>query len=371
MPISPPDGHAFSWEEVEASGVRLIVQAPPGLPSVQAEVSRDPGLVSYGDFLSLYESSPGRYEGTALRYVFDPADEVGPYYWHAYYDQYNPGTFSYDRIAGLVHSFSIRPPYRSPRLSIATRSRPFLGQRYRIVLNYRPGSDPQADRLHVLVTEDFRCPTVPGDDPSGLGRTLVADALPPASGELETAVRHRQLGVLRVCAYVTSNGNVTKRASRRVEVVRPPVPKRQMLRWRMSPRGLGPMRIGMTVAEIERVTGRTMLHGYGDYSSCQQWSLAGAPGLSLMRAYGRLARIDAWRGRWRSSRGIRIGDPEAKVRRRYGNVRSQPHPYTPPGKYLIVGGPKRRMIFETNPAGKVTSFRGGRRREVGYIEGCV
>jgi hypothetical protein len=29
------------------------------------------------------------------------------------------------------------------------------------------------------------------------------------------------------------------------------------------------------------------------------------------------------------------------------------------------------MIFETNPSGRVTSFRGGRAREVGYIEGCA
>jgi hypothetical protein len=29
------------------------------------------------------------------------------------------------------------------------------------------------------------------------------------------------------------------------------------------------------------------------------------------------------------------------------------------------------MIFETGRAGKVTSFRGGRAREVGFIEGCA
>jgi hypothetical protein len=90
-----------------------------------------------------------------------------------------------------------------------------------------------------------------------------------------------------------------------------------------------------------------------------------------MLAYGRVARVEAYRGRWRSSRGVRIGDSERKVRRRYRGVRSRPHPYVPPGRYLIVGRGPRRMIFETNPKGKVTSFRGGRAREVGYIEGCV
>ena len=89
-----------------------------------------------------------------------------------------------------------------------------------------------------------------------------------------------------------------------------------------------------------------------------------------MFAGGRLARVEAFRGRWRSSRGVRIGDAARKVRRRYRGVRARPHPYVPRGRYLIVGG-RRRMIFETGRAGKVTSFRGGRAREVGYIEGCA
>ena len=104
----------------------------------------------------------------------------------------------------------------------------------------------------------------------------------------------------------------------------------------------------------------------------EQWQLRGAPrGLSLMVACGRLARVEAYRGRWRSSRGVTIGDTDDKVRRRYGRVRSEPHPYVPPGEYLIVGRGRRRMIFETDPGGRVTSFRGGRAREVGYIEGCL
>ena len=122
---------------------------------------------------------------------------------------------------------------------------------------------------------------------------------------------------------------------------------------------------------MERVTGRTMVHVSGEHPSCRLWRLRGAPkGLSLMVARGRLARVEAYRGRWRSARGIRIGDSARKVRRRHRGVRAGPHPYVPRGRYLIVGG-RRRMIFETGRAGKVTSFRGGRAREVGFIEGCA
>ena len=368
VPTSPPNWHTFAWEQVETSGIGLVLQAPPGLSLVEAEVSRDAGLGTYADYVLLHESAPGRYEGTALLDMYEPGDDAGTYYWRAYYNEYDPATFTYRSVSGPIQAFSVRPPYRAPRLRLATRARPYLGRQHWVVVTYRPGSDPQADRVHVLTTPYSGCPAAPA---ASTGRRLIADAEPPAGAEMDTPVRYGALGVFRVCAYVTSNGQVTERVARRVEVVRPPVSKRRMLRWRLSARGLGPIRIGMTIREIEEVTGRDMLHGYGDYSSCQQWSLAGIPSLSLMRAYGRLARIEAWRGRWRSSGGIRIGDSAAKVRRRHRVVRTEPHPYTPPGRYLITGGSRRRMIFETNPAGRVTSFRGGRGREVSYIEGCA
>jgi hypothetical protein len=146
-PLSPPDGQVFSWEEVEASGVRLVVQAQPGLFGVQARVSRDAGFVSYADSLTLYEQSPGRYEGTTLEFIFEPEEDAGVYYWQAHYDEFGP-----------VRSFSVKPPYRRPRLRLALRLRPFVGKSYPVFLLYRAGSEPQADRLHLLTSRDGRCP---------------------------------------------------------------------------------------------------------------------------------------------------------------------------------------------------------------------
>jgi len=149
-----------------------------------------------------------------------------------------------------------------------------------------------------------------------------------------------------------------------------PVSRQQILSWRMSKDGLGPLRVGLTVRQVERVTGRQMVPVYGR-RSCRQWTLAGAPeGLSLITANGRLARVDVYRGTWRTTRRVRRGTRESVFRSRYRGLRTQPHPYTS-GKYLIVGGRKRRLIFETGAAGRVTSFRGGRAREVNYIEGCA
>ena len=155
------------------------------------------------------------------------------------------------------------------------------------------------------------------------------------------------------------------------QAARAPVSGDEMLSWRLSKQGLGPLRVGVTVADIESLTGRQMVKSYGS-RPCTQWSLEGAPrGLSLMTANGRLARVDVYRGgRWRTTKRIGLGTRAGVVRRRYDHVRTQPHPYTN-GKYLIVGGRKRGLIFETSAKGRVTSFRGGRSREVRYIEGCA
>ena len=290
VPVTPAEGQSFSWGEVRDSGVPIAVQGTPGLFSVDVRVARDPALTGYADSTLLFEEAPGRYEGTVLNFLFDPESEAGLYFWQASYDGLDPVTFEPRHVVGPVRSFSITPPYRAPRLALSTRGRAYVRTRYAVVLSYRPGSDSSADRLHVVATAAPRCPERPDE---GIGRSLVSDAQPPSDGELEVPIRHRRLGVFRVCGYVTSNGQVTGRDARRVEVVRRPVPKRVMLRWRLSARGIGPIRIGMTNREIEAITGRSVLFGYGDYVSCQEWSLAGAPGLSLMRAYGRLVRVAA------------------------------------------------------------------------------
>jgi hypothetical protein len=358
--VSPAEGQVFSWEDASGTGVPLVVQAPAGQVEIWADVARDPGMSTFADFVPLFETSDGVYEGTALTSLWDPAGDPGTYYWRPYYY----GSTG-DELTGAGRSFVIKAPYKAPSLSVSLPSKLLSGRSYVVRLRYRAGSEPAADRLSLLATHSS-CPATPG-----AGSRLVDAVVPPAQGELPVRVSSRHLGRLRLCAYVTSGTTVTRRASDVATVVRRPVSRARMRRWRLGFNGLGPVRIGMSVAAVERVTGRSMVMAYGEYAACEEWSIRGAPkGLSLMVAYGHVARIEAWRGGWRSTRGISIGDSEAKVLRRYHGVRTQPHPYVPPGKYLIVGG-HRRMIFETNPAGRVTSFRGGRAREVGYIEGCL
>jgi hypothetical protein len=141
-------------------------------------------------------------------------------------------------------------------------------------------------------------------------------------------------------------------------------------RWRLTRHGFGRLTVGLNRAQMERRTGRTLKFSYNT-GSCAIWNLRGARGISIMTTRGRLARVDLHRGTWRTILGIRIGDTEAEVRDRYPRLRTRPHPYDPDGQYLIVPGPNRRVVFETDGNDEVTSFRGGRMPEIMYIEGCA
>ena len=141
-------------------------------------------------------------------------------------------------------------------------------------------------------------------------------------------------------------------------------------RWRITRHGFGQLKIGLNRAQMERRTGRKLKFSYNT-GACAIWELRGARGISIMTIRGRLARVGIYRGTWRTSLGIRIGVAEAEVRELYPRLRTRPHPYDPDGRYLIVPGPHRRVVFETDGDDKVTSFRGGRMPEIMYIEGCA
>src|SRR5215208_6290300 len=140
--------------------------------------------------------------------------------------------------------------------------------------------------------------------------------------------------------------------------------------WRLTRHGFGQLKVGLNRTKIERRTGRTLKFSYNT-GSCAISGISGAPGLSVMTVRGRLVRVDVGKGSWRTSEGVRVGDSESDVRARYPQLRTRPHPYDPDGKYLIVPGPHRRVVFEMNGDDEVTGFRGGRVPEVMYIEGCA
>lgn len=153
--------------------------------------------------------------------------------------------------------------------------------------------------------------------------------------------------------------------------------------------GIGPVRVGMTIAEAERSARlRFVLPQQPDF--CYYISPQGGPqGLQFMvksprdnainRDVDRIVRVDVFRGsRITTVRGAKIGDTEQQIKSLYpGQIRVTPHEYTfEQGGHYLTFIPKDerdrnyRLVFETLN-NRVTIFRSGRLPEVEYVEGCA
>jgi hypothetical protein len=143
--------------------------------------------------------------------------------------------------------------------------------------------------------------------------------------------------------------------------------------------GLGPVLVGMTVAEAEQVAGRrfdTDQEGPAG-TACLYSKPQGLPGVGFMVIDGKIARIDVWSNpKIKTFWGAKIGDSEARIKQLYGNqIEVQQHEYRPQGHYLVFVPKDKadknfRVVFETDGQ-KVTQFRSGRVPEVEYVEGCA
>jgi hypothetical protein len=140
---------------------------------------------------------------------------------------------------------------------------------------------------------------------------------------------------------------------------------------------LGPVRMGMTVAQVRGALGGTArVDRIDPGESCGHVVFSALPeGLSFMVAGDTVVRAEVRvPGVWAEGGGA-VGMLEAEVLSRYrGRVRVEPHPYMgPEGHYLVVDDAARRglrMIFETDGS-RVTAVRAGRLPEVDLIEGCA
>jgi hypothetical protein len=143
----------------------------------------------------------------------------------------------------------------------------------------------------------------------------------------------------------------------------------------VTERGIGPLRAGMTVAAASAALGGALaVPAGGDTASCTyaRWR-GGPPGVRVMIAEGRIARVDVDSSRVATATGVRVGDDESRVQSLYpARVVVSPSKYEK-GHVLTVtpsaGDSTLAIVFET-VGGRVTRYRAGRRPEVEYVEGC-
>jgi len=138
----------------------------------------------------------------------------------------------------------------------------------------------------------------------------------------------------------------------------------------LSTAGLGPIRIGMTEAEVEQAGGRAITRQEsGGGSECTTATL----GKNLFGLFDgpRLARIYVNSRLYATRKGIRVGDSERRVLAVYGrNLTRSRHTYVTGGSYLKLTVGNRRIVFDTDGR-RVTQISSGRKPEIDYVEGCA
>ncbi len=141
--------------------------------------------------------------------------------------------------------------------------------------------------------------------------------------------------------------------------------------------GIGPVRVGMTLAEASTAAGRKIVAKPGGSPDCGFADPEGGPdGVTFMVTGGRIARVDVTTAGIKTLSGAGVGDTEAQVQARYANaLQAAPHKYVPGGKYLTLvpsaaADANFRLIFETDASAKITRYRAGKQPEVSYVEGC-
>jgi len=149
---------------------------------------------------------------------------------------------------------------------------------------------------------------------------------------------------------------------------------------RLTFKGVGPIRIGQTAAQLERMgfTGEPKYEGQSEeeYRGCRYMSSKAYPGLFLMLNDEKLVRVEVHQGDWQTLSGARLAMTKEQVQAIYGSwLRIEPHPYGGPGidetAYLRLtsANGKYGAVFEVEQK-LIGSFRLGLIGPVGYIEGC-
>jgi hypothetical protein len=156
----------------------------------------------------------------------------------------------------------------------------------------------------------------------------------------------------------------------------------------ITSQGWGPLKIGMTLAEVTAAAGADSNPGAvggADPEACDQFRPANVPeGVLVMMEQGRLTRISLVEmSDIKTDKGLGIGDTAAAVKTAYGAAATATgHKYQDaPAEYITVwdGGPRtepyvedeaaRGLVYEIDGTGNVGAIHAGG-PSIQYVEGC-
>lgn len=145
---------------------------------------------------------------------------------------------------------------------------------------------------------------------------------------------------------------------------------------RLNFRGLGPIHVGLTRREVEKVVGHRIPWQDKVTEGCATSTLA--PGVWALFAKGKVASVsvtsDGIQGgvppAYQTRAGLAVGTAQREIRAAYGSAAKRSPQRFVDGHYFKITKGNRRIVFATN-AGVITTMTGGKRPEVDYVEGCA
>lgn len=142
--------------------------------------------------------------------------------------------------------------------------------------------------------------------------------------------------------------------------------------WRISPEGVGAVRIGMTTKQATGVLKPAPdSTGIGDPALCEEYAAGGDHHIHFMVEENRVTRVSAGDG-VATPEGIKVGDPVAAVHKAYPTLEMADAPYGEPPAHDLYWWktPKMGLRFEIDERGKFAAIHGGG-ESIRYMEGCL
>lgn len=143
--------------------------------------------------------------------------------------------------------------------------------------------------------------------------------------------------------------------------------------------GFGPARFGSNEEQVRMAWGADLgdarpAESGGCYQLMSQPRGTSGYRIAFLLEGGKFARIDVDATDIEAPGGGKVGMSAQEIGRRYaGRVQEQNHKYVEGGRYLRIRDPDAGagvLLFETDAAGRVTSWRIGVPPQVDYVEGC-
>lgn len=121
-------------------------------------------------------------------------------------------------------------------------------------------------------------------------------------------------------AFQTAEVQLSERQAARLPEPRPADPE-NIAAYELTPDSFGLIEVGMTLGEIEAATGVRFRLGPQSYDCRELLPPSPVPGLYMRTVHGVFSDLEISSGRSgiSTSRGLKIGDPEAALNRAYGN----------------------------------------------------